>query len=635
MTQLSLPLVTTLLGFPVPFPDEPLYSLLARYHLGSGSAFVTIKRVFGRRGVVPTNALPWGLDAIASNLPPGHPSTADSLLLQHTLYPYFSPFLRAETASKMRALMLASEPEASSKLRFLLGLPAGKILLPHVPRFCDQCAADDVRRHGQPYWHRVHQAPGVVVCPAHDASLRTRVRAAEKAGRHELYLPPLTPTASCVVLDGQAIGLRPREILARVARLTQALVNGDLPQNLRAALATAYRRKLTSEGAITPAGSVRRLRFNAMFEPVTANLRALPDFAFLTGNNTATWAARTGSDGLATGHPLKHIFTLAILYDDLDALRVALATSMKECAPPVSLTDESERWIDRLPALLADGRTSMRAVAQALHKTTTTVRIHAERLGLSVRKRPKSIDAAREKEIVAMLERGNSPKCVAADIGTSLSSVYRVRATHPRVAEATKSSAFEARRTRCREWLRRVLQRDESVSLDAVRAHRHGVWLHKHDRAHLVAHVRPSTATDARQVREAALWAKRDETIAAEVKVSLAVDPQPSDKPVRRTMTTILRMSHAPSFVAKNLGRLPTVQATIAAACETDAQFRLRRARWAIEQLSRRGDTPKVWNVKRVAGIGKADAQTDATILVAIAQQEDVPSKTSAAARIV
>jgi len=174
-----------------------------------------------------------------------------------------------------------------------------------------------------------------------------------------------------------------------------------------------------------------------------------------------------------------------------------------------------------------------------------------------------------------------------------------------------------------------VLRRNKSFSLDAVRGHRHGVWLHKHDRAYLLAHVSAARTTDARRVREAVLWVKRDEAIAANVKLHLGADPQSSDRPVRRTMTAILRLAHAPSFVAKNLQRLPTVRAVVEAACETDAQFRSRRVNWAIAQLARRGDTPKVWSVKRAAGIGKTDASMDAAIAVAIARQEDVPSRTS------
>jgi len=37
-------------------------------------------------------------------------------------------------------------------------------------RYCDRCVEYDTKTYGEPYWHRVHQLPGVFFCPIHNMS---------------------------------------------------------------------------------------------------------------------------------------------------------------------------------------------------------------------------------------------------------------------------------------------------------------------------------------------------------------------------------------------------------------------------------------------------------------------------------
>jgi hypothetical protein len=38
-------------------------------------------------------------------------------------------------------------------------------------RVCRQCIRDDLKRHGESYWHRSHQLPGVHICLKHNGEL--------------------------------------------------------------------------------------------------------------------------------------------------------------------------------------------------------------------------------------------------------------------------------------------------------------------------------------------------------------------------------------------------------------------------------------------------------------------------------
>jgi hypothetical protein len=42
-------------------------------------------------------------------------------------------------------------------------------------RYCPECAKEDRMRYGEAYWHRIHQLPGLPVCPTHNTLLTTPV----------------------------------------------------------------------------------------------------------------------------------------------------------------------------------------------------------------------------------------------------------------------------------------------------------------------------------------------------------------------------------------------------------------------------------------------------------------------------
>ena len=81
--------------FPTPYPDEILYSVLARYSVRCGitSHQTIMESIFGKRSSRAVMELPFNLNALISNLPVNCPYTADDLIYNHTLYPFFTAFL--------------------------------------------------------------------------------------------------------------------------------------------------------------------------------------------------------------------------------------------------------------------------------------------------------------------------------------------------------------------------------------------------------------------------------------------------------------------------------------------------------------------------------------------------------------
>lgn len=57
-------------------------------------------------------------------------------------------------------------------------------------RYCPQCFDEDIATYGEPYWHRLHQIPGIAVCPRHGCWLAD-TEITLTGHRHNLLFPAL------------------------------------------------------------------------------------------------------------------------------------------------------------------------------------------------------------------------------------------------------------------------------------------------------------------------------------------------------------------------------------------------------------------------------------------------------------
>lgn len=125
-------------------------------------------RLQGKPGQRSAWILPSGLEKLASLLHPGVPP-AGALLLEHTLFPLFQPFLPSETASALRSHFLGTS---------VPGIAAACGLLPYGVSsrwnrsVCISCLAED-SESGQLHWRTSHLIPGIAMCSIHLEPLYT------------------------------------------------------------------------------------------------------------------------------------------------------------------------------------------------------------------------------------------------------------------------------------------------------------------------------------------------------------------------------------------------------------------------------------------------------------------------------
>lgn len=155
-------------NFPMPYPDELIYSVIARYavHNGILSPKYLTEELFNSRNLTPTYDLPSHLDRLAGYLP-GH---YDALILisQHTLLPIYQPF---QPDTVMRYAVQALRTEQYQSLHTKLGKNASRIKAVSFFRFCPHCWQEQMEQYGEVYWKRSWQITGYEYCTGHQQPL--------------------------------------------------------------------------------------------------------------------------------------------------------------------------------------------------------------------------------------------------------------------------------------------------------------------------------------------------------------------------------------------------------------------------------------------------------------------------------
>ena len=202
--------------FPDPYPDELLYSVCARYseRMRYPSKQPVIRDLFGIRNVIAVVDLPSHLDHLINNLPPGNSYTLSALIDDHTLLPFYGPFLPMDRLERIRQDMCGDQ---RSTIAARIGTAGSSIPLPQWLRFCPQCVEEDRQKLGECYWHRIHQASGVLVCPFHAIQLQNSKAPARNSKTRYEFIPAeqgvkIAARNSCIISHFY------HEVLLRIAR---------------------------------------------------------------------------------------------------------------------------------------------------------------------------------------------------------------------------------------------------------------------------------------------------------------------------------------------------------------------------------------------------------------------------------
>jgi hypothetical protein len=203
------------------YPDELFYSICARFsdRMAYPRVGTILREMCMSEYAAITLTVPHNLDALAASLPPRQRCTADRLIENHTLLPYWAPFLEKDQLAMIRASMKHEDGATAHRSSALIGADSRWL---RTLRYCPACSAEDRERFRETYWHRLHQAPAVEVCPMHGVFLHRF-----KAGFR--YLPRdrfISAESSCPHFEPKPVqrNRHNHNVLMGIARDTQWLL---------------------------------------------------------------------------------------------------------------------------------------------------------------------------------------------------------------------------------------------------------------------------------------------------------------------------------------------------------------------------------------------------------------------------
>lgn len=207
--------------FTDPYKDELIYSAIARYHFYSGNTDYkdTLEECLGKRSAIPTLEIGDNLEYLANSL--GGKYTADSIIKNHTILPYYTPFLDKKRRKEINKEI---KYNGGSSIYTKLGVVAGSVCKKNDIYYCPVCAKYEIDNYGEAFIHREHQLQGIFLCAKHGVWLEKYQINRVKASRIEF----IRFDKSRLILDVKTKEIKYYDKLLKLSKDSYFLLQADI-----------------------------------------------------------------------------------------------------------------------------------------------------------------------------------------------------------------------------------------------------------------------------------------------------------------------------------------------------------------------------------------------------------------------
>jgi hypothetical protein len=636
--------------FPSMQRDEPLYSAIARYGdiMAFESNFGLSRDVFGV-SVTPVVDLPGRVAVFVSRLLPSSGITARQVLMQHTALPYHAAFLPPSRVRKIVDAMINTSARVVTRA---VGRSFG-IAEPLFFRYCRSCVEQDREDVGVPYWRRLHQLAGVIVCPDHGEALletslsrwgqgarRRFVSLAAQLrpkGHSELRVDDMSLALEVAAqcrwllqhgLDEYNEGAEPkssvsrrlhsllaqRGFVTRRGRTQVGALGRFLNENISTARVLELSRSERRDARTVPNDAAREIRFAS--RPQLGSTYDFLRFAkrIRQTHHPVVYVAVIN----ALGQTMQEFFSSGprgelVSTDEIEV--IAPAASVHRCFSPIC-RHSAERDASR--AAHVPPASSFRIVAACAVcgfmatqtrsrgglvklRVSVTGPLWDSRLRQMVDERRSSVEISRTLGVSRNVLKWHLVRLNIWPPSWSKLEEERVRAIY-NAATARPAEIAQRFQQDLEHRRKRFLQRraeNPTLGRSALRAldNDEFVYLSRWDAAWLAAHL-PDLRTGKHSRPRRVEWAAQDALLLPKVREAVAVLRDPQKRPEQVSLTRIANQLRMASTLRRDLRQLPQTRAFVESVLETSLLFARRRVIWAVSQLVTERAVVSRWHVQ-------------------------------------
>ncbi|MFC0416752.1 TnsD family transposase [Cytobacillus solani] len=588
--------------FTNPYPDELMYSAIARYHFYSGNIDCkdTLEEVFQSRTVIPSVEIGSHFSVLVEQF--GSNYSVESLLAKHTIYPFYAPFL-----SKNRQKELLHDVQGDGKgLYIRLGMVAGGICKKDWLCYCPECAANDIDQYGEPYIHREHQLQGIDFCAHHELKLKKYPVDPSKQSRIEF-----------IRFDKRSLNLsmiqevEPKEFEAiqiALAKKAYQLLQVPIDRFSRESINHKYRVLLRERKLITTSNRVRQNELYKAFQSKFPKGFLVKYESEIDVDDEYNWLRIITRNLKRHSHPFRHLLMLYFLEQDVDSfLQVETDTGPFGCGPWPCLNKAANHYKECvIPEVNVTRDFKSKAPIGTFECSCGFIyarkgpdRLSGDKYRIGRIKVFGDVWNGKLRELKA--EGTHSARTLAKMLGVDSKTVKKYLSLEIKI-EGLSENDIPSMLLIYRKQLLKGMRQCPIYSRTQIRKcfPKEYMYLYRHDKEWLFEHL--PIIREKKNNLAIVDWASRDREYHSKVE-KLYKELIELDKPVRITISIIGKRLGILSNLDKHLDKLPQTKKLLSETTESTQQFQIRRCCKIIDRILQRQEPVLLWKVQRIGAV--------------------------------
>lgn len=296
--------------FVEPYEDELLYSIIGRYHFYSGNSSTkeTLYELFGTKSIIPTIEVTGRIEYLCNVLENKDYNEPEDFINKHTILPFYNPFLPTKRREYIENTMKSRN---ANGLYAQLGIMAGSICKKYGLYYCPACVINDMKEVGEPYFHRLHQLQGVIVCPEHLCMLKRYSVTRNDISRIN-YIRLNYENVDLEIVNEK------NSQLIDIAQSVKYLFEHDLKEFDQLKVWKRYRKLLEKRSFLSYGGTVKQKELHIAFKKYFGN-RLLDMFESNISNKSEwNWLKMITRKPKKVIHPIRNILFIIFLCGGLE-----------------------------------------------------------------------------------------------------------------------------------------------------------------------------------------------------------------------------------------------------------------------------------------------------------------------------